>query len=155
MQVVHEQHADRFIPACAGNTRMPRSQAPGRPVHPRVCGEHDYGGLVVQAIYGSSPRVRGTPSAQGLQTVSQRFIPACAGNTPYEIVNDAPLAVHPRVCGEQAMDSTSAGRFRRFIPACAGNSSGMPGKGTGLPVHPRVCGDQIAKKAAVTSVKVV
>ena len=31
---------DRFIPACAGNTRLPPHGQDRNPVHPRLCGEH-------------------------------------------------------------------------------------------------------------------
>ena len=91
---------------------------------------------------GSSPRVRGT----GRRGVSLRSL----------------MAVHPRVCGEQAYrvvnDMASIGsspRVRgtdeplvnayaeiRFIPACAGNSNQRDVTRSIQAVHPRVCGEQ-------------
>ena len=53
--------AERFIPACAGNTNR------------------RYSLLLLQD--GSSPRVRGTPRDAEIGRWNQRFIPACAGNT--------------------------------------------------------------------------
>ena len=89
-----------FIPACAGNTMAMHEQAWSATVHPRVCGEH--GAIPADGVppTGSSPRVRGTPGPdyQGVDT--DRFIPACAGNTPSHISASAISSVHPRVCGE-------------------------------------------------------
>ena len=71
-----------------------------------------------------------------------RFIPACAGNRDVTLDPQVRMAVHPRVCGEQATSRLrrighfgSSPRVRgtvndkaeqqpttRFIPACAGNS---------------------------------
>jgi hypothetical protein len=50
----------RFIPACAGNTRLYWVVHRPPPVHPRVCREHRP--LVPSTVeqYGSSPRVQGT-----------------------------------------------------------------------------------------------
>ena len=70
----------RFIPACAGNTRDYSERSCGRPVHPRVCGEHDQGRPKFQA--------------------ATRFIPACAGNTAHREQYARRIPVHPRVCGE-------------------------------------------------------
>ena len=86
--------AMRFIPACAGNAAG-AGLNPGRPVHPRVRGEH--GRRVPGTLDGSSPRARGTPArdyqprigssprargtpAKAIARWSVRFIPACAGN---------------------------------------------------------------------------
>ena len=72
---------DRFIPACAGNTRAPPNWRSVTPVHPRVCGEHVRRVSSVFFDPGSSPRVRGTQIDQRVRHLRRRFIPACAGNT--------------------------------------------------------------------------
>ena len=92
----------RFIPACAGNSRVSAFPAPQLSVHPRVCGEQS----IIQSSswprYGSSPRVRGTGGERGGGVVRERFIPACAGNSRILKRPYLRTAVHPRVCGEQA-----------------------------------------------------
>ena len=35
--------------------------------------------------------------------MSDRFIPACAGNTIWRLKKHLPSAVHPRVCGEHSV----------------------------------------------------
>ena len=73
---------NRFIPACAGNRSFLEKAFPLQPVHPRVCGEQvcRFNSDVIQD--GSSPRVRGTVSLVPLARMMDRFIPACAGNSP-------------------------------------------------------------------------
>ena len=73
----------RFIPACAGNSLRQASNAFG---HDNV---------------GSSPRVRGTVDASGINVGVNRFIPACAGNSRGQHATTVRHTVHPRVCGEQ------------------------------------------------------
>ena len=134
--------SSRFIPACAGNTRPSQSATVRMPVHPRVCGEHLIIPPTIANVPGSSPRVRGTPTARARQPKDRRFIPACAGNTPNGVRSFLQLAVHPRVCGEhfqiaggEIAPVGSSPRVRgtpsgsggsrsggRFIPACAGNT---------------------------------
>ena len=132
----------RFIPACAGNSRISSGIAPTLSVHPRVCGELWATRLQAPAAGGSSPRVRGTRARRR----PRRSAPP----------------VHPRVCGElreQAHVHLFVGRFipacagnsqvglhrqrrhRRFIPACAGNSVRATTPHSPTPVHPRVCGE--------------
>ena len=66
---------------CGEHTRWHRSTWLS-PVHPRVCGEHLASHAWHPCQHGSSPRVRGTqPSRRGTHS-HDRFIPACAGNTP-------------------------------------------------------------------------
>ncbi len=90
----------RFIPACAGNTRFGAGRRARELVHPRVCGEH-IGIVVLVALgAGSSPRVRGTRGSGYSRRIENRFIPACAGNTPGPSVPAGAASVHPRVCGE-------------------------------------------------------
>ena len=70
----------RFIPACAGNSRLMQFYDLVLSVHPRVCGEQvaEYAKKIAEN--GSSPRVRGTAHVQEAKRVRPLFIPACAGN---------------------------------------------------------------------------
>ncbi len=51
----------RFIPAPAGNTSAQLPAVFLVPVHPRACGEHTELSEARLNLYGSSPRLRGTP----------------------------------------------------------------------------------------------
>ena len=51
----------RFIPAHAGNTEASPTRQRDGSVHPRACGEHRGSSSVEPTLYGSSPRMRGTP----------------------------------------------------------------------------------------------
>ena len=70
-----------IIPAYAGNT--PRAAWTPRSCrdHPRVCGEHVNANTTQLNIQGSSPRMRGTHSANSLRNPWSGIIPAYAGNT--------------------------------------------------------------------------
>ena len=119
--VIEKLPKQRFIPACAGNSRGSTPPSRHAPVHPRVCGEL----FALQArrflAGGSSPRVRGTPQHHAAQRGGGRFIPACAGNSPYTSACHQPsTGSSPRVRG-----TPSRVRRRRALP----------------PVHPRVCGE--------------
>ena len=113
-------------------------------------------------VSGSSPRVRGTHDVFPVAAVTERFIPACAGNATGPTSSTATSPVHPRVCGERSrrfasvtafhgssprvrgtLALTTAGReLGRFIPACAGNAGRSPSLQSRSPVHPRVCGER-------------
>ena len=131
----------RFIPACAGNSRRRAHGGTGLKVHPRVCGELLRKSLRRSAVdrfipacagnsksrgrqrrinSGSSPRVRGTPSTRWRGAVASRFIPACAGNSSTRATSWTSPTVHPRVCGNSRWPTRKA-----RTPA----------------VHPRVCGE--------------
>ncbi len=97
------RHRRRFIPACAGNIASPPWPDCCCSVHPRVCGEHSIEFELALVDDGSSPRVRGTCGSDHSVSVGHRFIPACAGNMRHPSSPTAPLAVHPRVCGEHAV----------------------------------------------------
>ena len=75
-----EQLAQRFIPACAGNSQIDSPSWQGSD--------------------GSSPRVRGTPIQGSSGRSASRFIPACAGNSQPTATRCWCISVHPRVCGE-------------------------------------------------------
>ena len=114
--------SNRFIPACAGNSRRGVRRPRARPVHPRVCGELHCSPSRAPASPGSSPRVRGTHQHFGAETHGHRFIPACAGNSAPGASSWTCRTVHPRVCGELPSFAAKDGCRPRFIPACAGNS---------------------------------
>ena len=142
----------------------------GVSVHPRVCGEQPLGPLFLSHNLGSSPRVRGTGPVRLDPSHRQRFIPACAGNSGLKRVPQSRLPVHPRVCGEQFINTGvdiagvgSSPRVRgtgararepclvgRFIPACAGNSVRPVTAVLFSPVHPRVCGEQSQQRNVVS-----
>ena len=95
-------HFDRrFIPACAGNSADTDVNTILLPVHPRVCGEQILTSVDCDAVYGSSPRVRGTDLLGNGCEPYTRFIPACAGNRKKSRARRSTTTVHPRVCGEQ------------------------------------------------------
>ena len=78
----HSDHvfADRFIPACAGNSFQQTNDLRLSAVHPRVCGEQGCWDQCSLYRTGSSPRVRGTADQAPPVNAPCRFIPACAGN---------------------------------------------------------------------------
>ena len=124
-------------------------------------GEHASTSCPRRSPRGSSPRGRGTPLVQGDGVVSNRFIPAWAGNTPRGQGIPEVIAVHPRVGGEHSLPLTSRessvgssprGRgtlcptarlwpVPRFIPAWAGNTHFLFSRALRTPVHPRVGGE--------------
>ena len=93
-------------------------------------------------MMGSSPLTRGIHPDAILCTNVQRFIPAHAGNTLFEIEQCILLGVHPRSRGEYGLLSVLLSRYSgsspltrgihrlilqtdclpRFIPAHAGNT---------------------------------
>ncbi len=113
-------------------------------------------------LLGSSPRVRGPEWISASLSLTNRFIPACAGTRDGQKSQRAGETVHPRVCGDQQTDAYNAllndgssprvrgpdlgevfSRFSlRFIPACAGTSRNACPYPAPPAVHPRVCGDQ-------------
>ena len=159
--------AQRFIPACAGNTLLDSSSFGTLAVHPRVCWEHSPVLALSSSRAGSSPRVRGTRRNGKTYLMAGRFIPACAGNTDTASFAATANAVHPRVCGEhrsarrrEGVDGGSSPRVRgtqrpiqdalrrqRFIPACAGNTAPPAPAASPKSVHPRVCGEHIGQSA--------
>ena len=68
--------------------------------HPRVCGEHLQSWKQRRKQTGSSPRVRGAPTAPGSATARSGIIPACAGSTTTTTSSRTGTWDHPRVCGE-------------------------------------------------------
>ena len=154
-------HDSGIIPACAGSTRCEATCSCFPRDHPRMCGEH-YGVPVCFARFGgSSPHVRGAPTAAPTSKPQLGIIPACAGSTTASSNATQALRDHPRMCGEHCGISPSAvnswgssphvrGAHRRgyatgcpagIIPACAGSTYFGRWRGTALRDHPRMCGE--------------
>ena len=111
----------RFIPACAGNTRVNLTN--------------------FSSNVGSSPRVRGTPIIASPPTARRRFIPACAGNTQRGRISRARRTVHPRVCGEHLRDPFIFNETNGSSPRVRGTPYPVWASTSASTVHPRVCGE--------------
>ena len=138
----HGNRISRFIPACAGNSKIRAISITRAAVHPRVCGEQDRVRARIIRNHGSSPRVRGTGRCPHTLGDLFRFIPACAGNSLVEIKSVLFKPVHPRVCGEQSLCASIAAADSGSSPRVRGTE--IVGKVIQRPltVHPRVCGEQ-------------
>ena len=152
----------RFIPARAGNACAPALGEPRSTVHPRAGGERLSQSVRSWPPYGSSPRGRGTPPAQGFGAGDGRFIPARAGNAGLPEPCRSLVAVHPRAGGERELSghrvdplqgSSPRGRGTRpggvvacacprFIPARAGNAPHQRLSSSRPTVHPRAGGER-------------
>ena len=153
--------AHGIIPAYAGNTVRAVRICSWCRDHPRVCGEHPYYRSAGVNSWGSSPRMRGTPSLPSDSSPSFGIIPAYAGNTIPTSSCVSPAWDHPRVCGEHSIHSSffltwsgSSPRMRgtpwrrtslhiasRIIPAYAGNTVRDVVDFVPHGDHPRVCGE--------------
>ncbi len=153
------------IPACAGEPVVASlTRVPVR-VYPRVCGGTSDAERIRAAAAGLSPRVRGNRTDGTRLTISERSIPACAGEPAGALRKNRNRKVYPRVCGGTGLMGRAsrlakglsprvrgnpffASRneiIRRSIPACAGEPLLDP---VGRPddrVYPRVCGGTLTR----------
>ncbi len=110
---------------------------------------------------GLSPLARGTPSVNSSGNLSQRFIPARAGNSGSKKIFVSPVPVYPRSRGElfttvsrrlarPGLSPLARGTLKhfpsfaiyiRFIPARAGNSVWFAPTASGSTVYPRSRGE--------------
>ena len=91
---------ERIIPALAGNTNRFRHRGRGPRDHPRSRGEYLLGDVGHYIEPGSSPLSRGIPANTTDREVSERIIPALAGNTGELAGGDVGGGDHPRSRGE-------------------------------------------------------
>ena len=88
--------------------------------HPRVCGENLVQVQNLPRQTGSSPRVRGKPVKAARNAWNGRLIPACAGKTPWPPpVRFLPRA-HPRVCGENRVETEAMSALEGSSPRVRG-----------------------------------
>ena len=119
-----ERAQRRFIPACAGNTKV--------------------GGVRSPKSSGSSPHARGTRlQDQGDDRVG-RFIPACAGNTSIGSAQPLGFSVHPRMRGEHRGIAGHHLAFRGSSPHARGTRPSIREARAFLSVHPRMRGEHIS-----------
>ena len=155
----------RNIPAYAGKTFINLKRNGIWEEHPRVCGENGNGDLGSLVKRGTSPRMRGKRRRGRHSSASTRNIPAYAGKTCCPAGWGYCRPEHPRVCGENALQTHTPrwgkgtsprmrGKLRRRYPSRAGrrNIPAYAGKTVGVATnsnpdteHPRVCGENIMK----------
>ncbi len=100
----HPPHTlPRFIPTPVGNTMYQAVTGSDETVHPHACGEHNYFPVDLNNIFGSSPRLWGTPLKCVCIQALMRFIPTPVGNTPLPPLSLLRLPVHPHACGEHSI----------------------------------------------------
>ena len=151
----------RLIPARAGNTAPARRCRSQSPAHPRSRGEHPAVTEVMCSGDGSSPLARGTRGVLGGRVLSDRLIPARAGNTHRAAEPHHLKPAHPRSRGEHLLkllaifsyggssplargtqDLKAYPRTReRLIPARAGNTGAPVKPYTVSTAHPRSRGE--------------
>ena len=112
-----------IIPAHAGNTQSRCGDFTCAWDHPRACGEHQCPRGHISTSWGSSPRMRGTPTHTKRQPTTAGIIPAHAGNTSDFTALMVFPRDHPRACGEHLhvhnrphMRTGSSPRMRGTLP---------------------------------------
>ena len=93
----------RIIPAHAGQTCTPRTSCDFPQDHPRACGANACMTGVIDNVDGSSPRMRGKPTAVLMVLPVLRIIPAHAGQTRHPETYRQAHADHPRACGANSL----------------------------------------------------
>ncbi|RYP99501.1 hypothetical protein PG22506_1228 [Bifidobacterium pseudolongum subsp. globosum] len=144
--------------ACGANGKC--HPPPGPPDHPRACGANSANWTSTTGPDGSSPRMRGKPSAPFAAQQAVRIIPAHAGQTSWCWRTRRPGSDHPRACGANdakepfdVVEDGSSPRMRgklpwrprqdsriRIIPAHAGQTPMRHLLAFLVSDHPRACG---------------
>ena len=159
------------IPACAGEPRRRTASPRLAEVYPRVCGGTSLATFRNVSANGLSPRVRGNHHRRAVHVLTQRSIPACAGEPLARRTRSMDTRVYPRVCGgtcpsnqnETATKGLSPrvrGNLRhprqhpsrpRSIPACAGEPPDLKSGHVPSEVYPRVCGGTVVCRCSSTN----
>ena len=113
-------HTHRIIPAHAGNSATWLPRARSNTDHPRACGELIPRPGYENSVYGSSPRMRGTPAALPARRAVDRIIPAHAGNSQREGSASRARPDHPRACGELVLTNRLGRGFHGSSPRMRG-----------------------------------
>ena len=114
-----------LIPTYAGNTHASRAHIHASQAHPHVCGEHRFICSVLVSMWGSSPRMRGTPVELSTIQVVDGLIPTYAGNTVYTLYVYFVNWAHPHVCGEHSARFRLRRRREGSSPRMRGTHAGQ------------------------------
>ncbi len=115
------QPGPRFIPARAGIGIRHCSRRLKPSVHPRSCGDRANTRRFADNPAGSSPLVRGSAGDGHVPCRHHRFIPARAGIGKCLILLVILSAVHPRSCGDRALDAIRRLNKRGSSPLVRGS----------------------------------
>ena len=132
-----------ITPAYAGNTATSLFAVHIPWDHPRVCGEHLFRCCRCLCLWGSPPRMRGTPPLRPAGGERLGIIPAYAGNTAFSALVVMMVLDHPRVCGEHLGQWIIITSSPRITSAYAGNTLFFPALHHPVRDHPRVCGEHL------------
>ena len=113
-----------IIPAYAESTLHHTRSMISSQDHPRVCGEHFFPFELSSDEKGSSPRMRGAPSASDRAGRKWRIIPAYAGSTLGIAKLGKREQDHPRVCGEHLFRILDSDRDLGSSPRMRGARDG-------------------------------
>ena len=128
-----------------------------------MCGDNPAEVILMLALGGSPPHVRGPREIPWQEVLSLGITPACAGTTGFSVCSTAGSGDHPRMCGDhlnteyngthswgspphvrgpQSATKVVASLWG-ITPAGAGTTSfSLPGA-TVMRDHPRMCGDHL------------
>ena len=168
-RAVPMQSGLRIIPARAGQTSRSSVRTSCFPDHPRACGANELMATTLKQFNGSSPRVRGKRLAVADRLLTNRIIPARAGQTKTLLPTFCPHSDHPRACGANCPAGKSRGcvygssprvrgklgaddlieRGVRIIPARAGQTFLCGGYLGDHADHPRACGANLPPAASM------
>ena len=150
----------RSIPTCVGQPAIIHKQNIAQKVYPHVCGAAMPCRSLNMACMGLSPRVWGSPYAEGNLSKGGRSIPTCVGQPSSFCIARSCPTVYPHVCGAAPDDVLRRMKgdglsprvwgnhvllqwhmgMCRSIPTCVGQPCKPNGSVGSLPVYPHVCG---------------
>ena len=111
-------------PHARGTRRLRFRRSIPTPVHPRMRGEHTDEAHHFKVVAGSSPHARGTLQDGAAAVGQTRFIPACAGNTPFAAGARYCGPVHPRMRGEHSGHQGQRSKMNGSSPHARGTRRG-------------------------------
>ena len=94
-----------LIPAHAGKTHRWCDRSQSQRAHPRACGENGPSAPPGPRRPGSSPRMRGKRTPEGMRKGRLGLIPAHAGKTAHDDRLLRRGRAHPRACGENIVQA--------------------------------------------------